>query len=113
MFPVSWEIDTNPVVIGEDLKLYCRTTEPCMACSSRWTLGTQILSYYDRVIDDNKYTVSMDKWGSTLTIKNFGLNDVNKYYKCSIEFNSFARNLTLPETFERKYFFILYSNCLR
>lgn len=98
---VSWRIRTNPVVIGQNLELFCNTTKiDCSDCASQWRLDNRLLTFYDRAVNPEKFDVVHAHDGFTLIIKNLSYDHIHRNYECSYNFHRHTQNLTLPHNYE-------------
>lgn len=96
---VYWIVQTNPVIFGQNVTLFCITANVenvCMKCPTRWYGGTKLslLSYNGYPSKNKKYVPSTGRDGFGIVITQFDREDLNVNYSCSFGPYFDKKNLT-------------------
>lgn len=94
---VHWIVETNPVIFGRDVTLFCITANvECFNCPTRWYggKGLPLLSYNGYPSKNKKYVPSTGRGGFGIVITQFGWKDLNVNYSCSFGPYFDKKNLT-------------------
>lgn len=95
---MTWETVTKYIVLGESVTLKCNTFQEniCDLGGRKWKGGKNnvLLVYNEGPVNQNKYSSKCVKNGFTLTIKDFGVDDLYQNYTCSYKFEQYTANLS-------------------
>lgn len=96
---VKWEIQTKPLVIGEEARLSCNGNNCPPHNIKKWLGGKN----YDLLCFDNqskkpfKYEMTSNGTTFDLMIKNFNLIDLNCEYTCACGFEQYTNTLKIND----------------
>lgn len=102
----SWKLGTNPIVFGQEMKLYCQFDDNTSLKRIRqWSKGEndKLLVNNGTSINSSKYLEELDleERTSILTVRLIDTYDVNTQYACQHGFKKYKKWLNItPENFE-------------
>lgn len=103
-FTVMWKIETNPIVIGEDVTIKCIVSNgACRINETRqWTggKGYKLIGLNGHSINNSKYEMKVhtSDLSFDLTVKNFSEDDAYSEYTCLCGKEQFRDMLMLNKT---------------
>ena len=109
---ISWQLETKPVILGQDIVLICVATECFHETTKHWMGGPNYSTLaFNGTSKSEKYRMSdtaSDGGSFSLTIQNVTLADLASNYTCTCGMKCFDSkiNISYSEIVGKKYFIL-------